>query len=86
MAGNVWEWMTNSYDGYPEHSNQEMKDFTPGDYDAPRRGGSYYEGFASVCCVARLGNRHDADRSNIGLRVVVAPSRRIADTIHCEQF
>ena len=48
LAGNVWEWTTSSYEGYPAQSGTRANDFTPDDSDVPLRGGSYLEGSTYV--------------------------------------
>ncbi|NCC36023.1 MAG: hypothetical protein EOM24_29010 [Chloroflexia bacterium] len=50
MVGNVWEWASSSYAGYPGEAAQGVKDFTPNDQDVPWRGGSWVWGSMYVRC------------------------------------
>jgi formylglycine-generating enzyme required for sulfatase activity len=73
MAGNVWEVTTSSYQGYPEHSGEVVKDFTTDSGDVPWRGGAWYSNSTSVRCGARIRNHPDNVYYYFGVRVVVAP-------------
>ena len=75
LAGNVWEWTTSSYKGYPAQSGTLEKGFTPGDDDVPLRGGSYYDSSTNVRCGARP-RLHPDDNilyDGDGVRVCAAP-------------
>jgi formylglycine-generating enzyme required for sulfatase activity len=79
MVGNVWEITTSSFRNYPEQSHIAKEDFTldkmyaSHDWNVPWRGGSWWSGKPSICCMAR--DRHDPrdvlDFDN-GFRVVLA--------------
>jgi formylglycine-generating enzyme required for sulfatase activity len=74
LAGNVWEWATTAYKGYPKQSDEEVKDFTGRGVDVPLRGGAYYSEGTSVRCGARI--RYPpviVDTGGGGFRVVLAP-------------
>jgi len=75
MAGNVWEWTTSSYAGYPAQSNRQREDFVPGEWDVPVRGGSWLNEKPHIFCGSREGDFPDFGFGNtaIGFRVVVAP-------------
>ena len=75
LAGNVWEWTTSSYKGYPAQSGTLAKDFTLDDSDVPLRGGSYYNDRTYVRCGARLRYPPDDNYLNFydGVRVCAAP-------------
>ncbi len=47
LAGNVWEWITSSYKGYPAQSGTRAEDFAQNDW-VPQRGGSYANSSTSV--------------------------------------
>ena len=72
LAGNVWEWTTSSYKGYPAQSGTLEKGFTPDDFDVPLRGGSYRYSSTNVRCGAR-GRSNLSNGSFNGFRVVLAP-------------
>ena len=78
LAGNVWEWTTSNYKGYPAQSGTLEKGFTPGDQDVPLRGGSYYDSSMNVRCEARLRGHPDGRYYilNLGVRVCAAPLAR----------
>ena len=68
LAGNVWEWTTSSYQGYPAQSGTLAEDFAQND-GVPQRGGSYFHSSTYVRGAYR-GNYFPRDRSNDkGLRV-----------------
>ena len=72
VAGNVWEWTTSSYTGYPAQSDTLVKDFTVS--DVPLRGGSRYDSSTDVRCGARNWDPPDNNWVNSnGVRVVVSP-------------
>lgn len=73
MAGNVWELMASSYLGYPEHSNEVVKDFAVEKSDVPWRGGGWEDSNASMLCEERIAVHPDINFNSGGLRVVVAP-------------
>ncbi|PDW02464.1 NACHT domain-containing protein [Candidatus Viridilinea mediisalina] len=76
LAGNVWEWMSNSYKTYPEGSATLEQDFTPDKFDVPIRGGSCWNDSTSVRCGAR-GRLHPSFRVNSrGFRVVISAQAR----------
>ena len=54
MAGNVWEWMSSSYNGYPGQSLFPQPDFVVRDYDVPLRGGSYSCDGLNIRCDSRF--------------------------------
>ncbi|MEI8166449.1 MAG: SUMF1/EgtB/PvdO family nonheme iron enzyme, partial [Chloroflexales bacterium] len=75
LAGNVREWTTSSYKGYPAQSGTLEKGFTPDDYDVPLRGGSYNSNSTDVRCGARLRDHPVVINLNLGgVRVCAAPS------------
>jgi formylglycine-generating enzyme required for sulfatase activity len=73
MAGNVWEMMASSYQGYPERSDETIKDFTTNVGDVPWRGGSWIDSSTSVRCGARYWFFPVFGDVNVGFRVVLAP-------------
>ena len=73
LAGNVWEWCTNSYQAYPDQAALEIKDFTRNDGDVPFRRGSYYENSTYVRCGARKWDVPGGGYGFYGFRIVVAP-------------
>jgi formylglycine-generating enzyme required for sulfatase activity len=73
MVGNVWEMMANSYQGYPERSDEVIKDFTTDAGDVPWRGGGWAWDSTSVRCGARLRHGPVNVINLYGFRVVVAP-------------
>ncbi|EFO80359.1 hypothetical protein OSCT_1780 [Oscillochloris trichoides DG-6] len=73
LAGNVWELCSSHFEQYPEAAYTVQKDFTPGDFVVPRRGGSFWSGSTSVRCGARGWNPPDGWNNINGFRVVVAP-------------
>ena len=75
LAGNVWEWTSSRYEGYPHTASTLEKDFTTYQLDVPLRGGSWRDGSTYVRCGTRIRLRFDYWGVNIvGFRVVVAPS------------
>ena len=74
LAGNVWEWTTSSYKGYPAQSGTLEKGFTPDDYDVPFRGGYYNSNRTNVRCGARnRGHPVGSLLISYGVRVCAAP-------------
>ncbi|MBP1466719.1 SUMF1/EgtB/PvdO family nonheme iron enzyme [Candidatus Chloroploca sp. M-50] len=73
MAGNVDEWTSSRYAGYPGQADQEVKDFTPDKSDVPLRGGSWRNGSTSVRCGARNWYHPYFWDDDLGCRVVAAP-------------
>ncbi len=71
VVGNVWEWTTSSYEGYPAQSDTLVKDFTVS--DVPLRGGTWYDSSTYVRCGARFRFPPDSGNLNYGVRVVVSP-------------
>ena len=75
LAGNVWEWTTSSYKGYPAQSGTLEKGFTPDHSDVPLRGGYYNSNSTNVRCGARDRDRPDV-YGLLGVRVCAAPRSR----------
>ncbi len=53
LVGTVWEWCSSSHGAYPQGAGEMKKDFTPGEYDVPLRGGSWWSNSTHVRCAAR---------------------------------
>ena len=76
VAGNVWEMMSSSYLGYPEHSSEVVKDFTFEGSTVPWRGGGWEDGNAAMRCEGRSFAHPDINFNSGGLRIVMAPCSR----------
>lgn len=72
LAGNVWEWTSSAHGAYPHGAAKLKKDFTPNEWDVPRRGGSYWDSSTFVHCGARNWNYPDLNSVIGGFRIVVA--------------
>ena len=72
MAGNVWEWTSSQYKGYPYDVNDGRENLT--DY-APRvlRGGSFHTGSSNVHCAVRSDDNPGDRGDDVGFRVGFAP-------------
>jgi formylglycine-generating enzyme required for sulfatase activity len=71
MLGNVWEWTTSSFQGYPEKSNEKLADFSS--HDVPARGGAWFRSAAEINCSLREENSPAGERFvSHGFRVVLA--------------
>lgn len=73
MAGNVWEWTTSSYKGYPHESTRMRDDITAGEWDVPVRGGSWWDYRTFMRCGTRDRYRPDFPSHIFGFRLVIAP-------------
>jgi formylglycine-generating enzyme required for sulfatase activity len=72
MAGNVWEWTSSQFVGYPYDPNDGRED-PPQSTQKVLRGGSYGDHVRYMRCAARQGfDSRDAVRS-VGFRVVLPP-------------
>ena len=69
MAGNVWEWTSSLYRGYPYKADDGREDPNSGD---PRalRGGSFWSGAQVVRCAFRFGSDPVSRYVDFGFRVV----------------
>ncbi len=76
MVGNVWEWATSSYKGYPQASGIVVDDFETDNADVPARGGSHYGNRTNVLCAARGRFNPDNVIDYAGFRLVLSPCLR----------
>ncbi len=73
MVGNVWEWTTSSYKGYPDKSDTMMNDFEVGSWDVSIRGASYYDNRIHILCATRDGVYPNKDYYlNRGFRLILS--------------
>jgi eukaryotic-like serine/threonine-protein kinase len=70
MAGNVWEWTSGEFHGYPDAEKDGREDAEA----AKRvlRGGAYYEIAANVRCAVRIWNLPGNRYKGFGFRVVAS--------------
>jgi formylglycine-generating enzyme required for sulfatase activity len=71
MMGNVWEWTSSEFRGYP-YAEKDGRE----DADAAKRvlrGGAYYEVAANVRCAVRIWNLPGDRYKGFGFRVVASP-------------
>ncbi len=73
MCGNIWEWMSSSFNAYPLQSSILQQDFGEDQQDVPVRGGSWANSQALIHCGARDWHRADYYDQYTGFRLVVAP-------------
>ncbi|MFP4437893.1 MAG: SUMF1/EgtB/PvdO family nonheme iron enzyme [Chloroflexaceae bacterium] len=74
MGGQVWEYCRSSHQAYPQAADAAQEDFTPDEFDVPRRGGSWWNNSTSVRCAARSGSVPNYWFDNdYGLRVLFSP-------------
>ena len=76
MAGNVWEWATDSYGPYP--GNVEMSNVYGQQYRVIR-GGAYTETSFHARCSNRDYERPNVGRPDIGFRCAVSPTTDVSD-------
>jgi hypothetical protein len=74
LLGNVWEWTTSRYTGYPAQSDRGKKDFAPGERDVAIRGGSWRTKNTELHCSLRLGASPESRFRDCGFRLVIAPA------------
>ena len=76
LAGNVWEWTTSSYQGYPAQSVTQGNGFPTSEWDVPLRGGGYGDDETQIRCGVRKRSLPISVREDsYGVRVCAAPRR-----------
>lgn len=75
MSGNVWEWCSSLYKGYPYHSESHEDLNAPADVSRVMRGGSFNKPWGQATCTARRWGDPDVRNGNLGFRIVVSVSR-----------
>ncbi|MBF0358546.1 MAG: formylglycine-generating enzyme family protein [Magnetococcales bacterium] len=72
MGGNVWEWVSDSYDrfGYRKHKENNPVNMSQSD-SFVIRGGSWREHSSAIRCANRGFNKFSRKRSDVGVRLVV---------------
>jgi len=68
MAGNVYEWTANDFNGYPENDKYIEEDFEKG--FKTLRGGAYDDGISEQRASTRCGFRKDFNDVDVGFRCV----------------
>ena len=72
MAGNAWEWVSDSYTGYPGNTYEQQEDF--GDYFKVVRGGSWDNAAQHVRSTFRQNNPPNLRSDGTGFRCAVSVS------------